>query len=62
MNYEELKQDNIKHCSKLEGIERLEFIEEVFEDYQFAIQYYITPKVKRYYRELLTELIKNFGH
>ena len=58
MNYEELKQDNIKHCSKLEGIERLEFIEEVFEAYQFAI----TPKVKRYYRELLTELIKNFGN
>jgi len=62
MDYEKLKEDNLKTCSMLSGQDRHDFIEEVFEDYQFAIQYYITPKVKRYYRELLTELIKNFGN
>lgn len=62
MDYEELKKDNIETCSKLRGQDRIDFMEEVFEDYQFATQYYITPKVKRYYRELLAELIKNFGN
>jgi len=49
-------------CKELEGVDKTDFIENIWEHYEHAIfMKYPVRERKRYY-ELLSELIKNFGH
>jgi len=59
---EKLTAENLKICRELDGPDRCEFIENHLEDYHFALAVVSSPKILRYYRELLTKLVRDFGH
>ena len=59
---EKLTVENLQICRELDGPERCEFIESHLEDYNFALAVISSPKILRYYRELLTKLVRDFGH
>ena len=52
----------VELCGELEGLDRTEFIESIHDHYEHSIfMKYPLRERKRYY-ELLSELVKNFGH
>lgn len=59
---EKLADENLEICKNLDGPDRCEFIENHLEDYHFALAVVSSPKILRYYRELLTKLVRDFGH
>jgi hypothetical protein len=59
---EKLAVENWEVCRDLDGPDRCEFIENHLEDYHFALAVVSSPKILRYYRELLTKLVRDFGH
>tara|TARA_R100000734_G_scaffold4480_1_gene3951 strand:- start:533 stop:733 length:201 start_codon:yes stop_codon:yes gene_type:complete len=52
----------VKFVDRLDGLEKSEFIEDVFEDYEWICTTNYSLSEKRKYRELFTALVKNFGH
>ena len=39
-----------------------ELIEDVYDDYNFYLKTRESPEITLYYRDLLTYLVKNYGH
>jgi len=59
----EFIQDTIKLVRSMEdGQERMDFIENIHEHVEHAIYMKYPAKTIREYRDLLSKLIKNFGH
>ena len=52
----------VKFVDGLDGLEKSEFIEDVFEDFEWICTTNHPLSEKRKYRELFTALVKNFGH
>jgi hypothetical protein len=50
---------NGKHWS---GQQISELIEDVYDDYNFYLKTRESPEITLYYRDLLSYLIKNYGH
>jgi hypothetical protein len=46
----------------LSGKEKTEFIEYIRDDYQHCLKMKQHPKLIEYYRDVLTRLIKTYGH
>jgi len=55
-------QASIKLCKNLDGIDRTEFIEDAYIDYKWCAHVQTPREVQRYYRDVFTKLVKNFGH
>ena len=49
-------------CKELEGIDKTDFIDDIWEHYEHSIFMKHSPKERKRYYELLSELIKTFGH
>ena len=46
----------------LSGIEKMQFIEYVLDDLDYVINHKSHPKLIKYYKNVLSELIKTYGH
>lgn len=53
---------NQKDIKQLSANERNDFIDTVFQDYEFTLEKKMNPKIIRYYRDVLVKLIKTYGH
>jgi len=53
---------NQKDIKQLSAMERNDFIDTVFQDYEFTLEKKMNPKIIRYYRDVLVKLIKTYGH
>jgi len=60
--YIDFKDYHYKVANMLDGVSRMRFIEGIFNDYTEVMTFDSSKKEQRQYRELLTELVKNFGH
>jgi|TARA_B100000085_G_scaffold78231_1_gene70315 hypothetical protein len=56
------KKPHIDFCRDLEGPEKSEYIDMVLDDYNFSLEMAFSPKTKMFHRELLSKLVKTFGH
>lgn len=48
--------------NSLSGIEKMNFIEYVLDDYEYILEHKTHPKLLTYYKDVLTRLIKKHGH
>jgi len=46
----------------LSGIEKMNFIEYVLDDYEYILEHKTHPKLLTYYKDVLSRLIKKHGH
>lgn len=46
----------------LSGIEKMNFIEYVLDDYEYILEHKTHPKLLIYYKDVLSRLIKKHGH
>ena len=60
--YNSLKEYHFRVCSVLEGAARTRLIQSVFKDYEDDVAMKFPFREQQQYRELFTELVKNFGH
>ena len=58
----ELVKASLQLCKGLKGRERTEFIEDAYIDYKWCAHVQTPREVQRYYRDVFTKLVKNFGH
>lgn len=50
------------HIDSLSGLEKMQFIEYVLDDLDYVINHKSHPKLIKYYKDVLSELIKTYGH
>ena len=62
LTFQALKEYHYKITESLDGVEKMRFISGVFDDYQEVCALKYPLKERKKYRELFTELVKNFGH
>jgi hypothetical protein len=65
MNFDSLsdiRKTTIDFCASLDGPAKTELIEGIFEDYETTVSMQSPRHIRGHYRELLTTLVKNFGH
>ncbi len=60
--YIAFKDYHYKVVDMLDGVGKMRFIEGIFDDYTEVMAFDSSKKEQRQYRELLTELVKDFGH
>jgi|TARA_R110000803_G_C11891377_1_gene310980 hypothetical protein len=48
--------------NSLSGIEKMNFIEYVLDDYEYILEHKTHPKLLTYYKDVLSRLIKKHGH
>ena len=56
---ETFDESTIQHLS---GIEKMQFIDYVHDDYEYVLRNKQHPKIIKYYKDVLARLIKNYGH
>ena len=61
-NYLAFKDYHYKVAHMLDGVGRMRFIEGIFDDYTEVMAFDSSKREQRQYRELLTELVEDFGH
>lgn len=54
-----IKPEDIK---KLNPSERHAFIDTIYDDYKFTLSSKMAPQIIRYYRDVLVDLVKTYGH
>lgn len=60
--YIAFKDYHYKVVDMLDGVGKMRFIEGIFDDYTEVMAFDSSKREQRQYRELLTELVKDFGH
>lgn len=58
----EFIQDTVKLVRSMEGLDRMDFIENIHEHLEHAIHMKYPRKQIKEYRDLFSKLVKNFGH
>ena len=53
---------SVDFCKGLDGLERIQFIEDALDDYKWTTYIKSPREVQRQFRELFSRLVKNFGH
>ena len=56
---ETFDESTIQHLS---GIEKMQFIDYILDDYEYVLRKKLHPTLIRYYKDVLARLIKNYGH
>ncbi len=46
----------------LSGMEKMDFIEYVRDDYEYILKNETHPKLIKYYKDVLSKLVKKYGH
>ena len=65
MDFDDLIKENgfdPNQIKNLSGIEKMQFIEYVLGDLDYVINHKSHPKLIKYYKNVLSELIKTYGH
>ena len=63
IDYDDLLEEfNIKVVNQLNGNEKTDFMQHVFDHLEFSIQSSSHPLVIKYYKDVFTKLVKNYGH
>ena len=57
-SYPEIPRD----LKSVPGQEKTRYIEYVHEDYKFCLASKMSPQIIRYYRDVLVDLVKTYGH
>tara|TARA_Y100000114_G_C11608338_1_gene253845 strand:- start:41 stop:259 length:219 start_codon:yes stop_codon:yes gene_type:complete len=62
-DYDDLLEEfNIKIVKHLDGMEKTDFMQHVFEHYEFSMESSSHPLVIKYYKDVFTKLVKDYGH
>lgn len=56
---ETFDESTIQHLS---GIEKMQFIDYILDDYEYVLRKKTHPTLIRYYKDVLSRLIKSYGH
>ena len=65
MDFDDLIKENgfdPNQIKNLSGIEKMQFIEYVLDDLDYVINHKSHPKLIKYYKDVLSKLIKTYGH
>ena len=67
MNYSkkgltEIRDSTIEHCAELPGQDKCTLIDECYDDYLWVLDINSPKQIQEHYRELLSTLVKKFGH
>lgn len=62
-DYDDLLEEfNIKIVKHLDGMEKTDLMQHVFEHLEFSVESSSHPLVIKYYKDVFTKLVKDYGH